>query len=41
MHSSDDIAIYLGKYADMGDIIIIMSNGSFDGLYDKVLDKLA
>lgn len=40
MYDSDEIATYLGKYADMGDVIIIMSNGSFDGLYDKVLAKL-
>jgi UDP-N-acetylmuramate: L-alanyl-gamma-D-glutamyl-meso-diaminopimelate ligase len=38
--SSDDIAEYLGAEAKPGDLLLIMSNGSFDGLCEKVLKKL-
>ena len=38
--SSDAIAEYLSENARAGDLILVMSNGSFDGLCSKVLDKL-
>jgi UDP-N-acetylmuramate: L-alanyl-gamma-D-glutamyl-meso-diaminopimelate ligase len=38
--SSDAIAEYLGVEARPGDLLLIMSNGSFDGLCEKVLKKL-
>jgi UDP-N-acetylmuramate: L-alanyl-gamma-D-glutamyl-meso-diaminopimelate ligase len=38
--SSDAIAEHVGAEAKPGDILLIMSNGSFDGLCEKVLKKL-
>jgi UDP-N-acetylmuramate: L-alanyl-gamma-D-glutamyl-meso-diaminopimelate ligase len=38
--SSDAIADHLGAEARAGDLLLIMSNGSFDGLCEKVLKKL-
>ncbi len=38
--SSGAIAEYLSENARAGDLILVMSNGSFDGLCSKVLDKL-
>jgi len=38
--SSDAIAEYLGAEAKPGDLLLIMSNGSFDGLCDKIVKKL-
>ena len=38
--SSDEIAEYLGENAHAGDVILVMSNGSFDGLCAKALEKL-
>jgi UDP-N-acetylmuramate: L-alanyl-gamma-D-glutamyl-meso-diaminopimelate ligase len=38
--SSDAIAKHAGAEAKPGDILLIMSNGSFDGLCEKVLKKL-
>jgi UDP-N-acetylmuramate: L-alanyl-gamma-D-glutamyl-meso-diaminopimelate ligase len=38
--SSDEIAEYLSENARAGDLILVMSNGSFDGLCAKALDKL-
>jgi UDP-N-acetylmuramate: L-alanyl-gamma-D-glutamyl-meso-diaminopimelate ligase len=38
--SSNAIAEHLGAEAKPGDILLIMSNGSFDGLCEKVLKKL-
>ena len=38
--SSDEIAEYLAENARAGDLILVMSNGSFDGLCAKALDKL-
>src|SRR5881396_921715 len=38
--SSDAIAEHLGNEAKPGDLLLIMSNGSFDGLCEKVLKKL-
>jgi len=38
--SSDVIAEHLGAEAKPGDVLLIMSNGSFDGLCEKVLKKL-
>jgi UDP-N-acetylmuramate-alanine ligase len=37
--SSDAIAEHLGNEAKPGDLLLIMSNGSFDGLCEKLLKK--
>jgi UDP-N-acetylmuramate: L-alanyl-gamma-D-glutamyl-meso-diaminopimelate ligase len=37
---ADQIADYLSSEAREGDLLLIMSNGSFDGLCDKLLKKL-
>jgi UDP-N-acetylmuramate: L-alanyl-gamma-D-glutamyl-meso-diaminopimelate ligase len=38
--TSDAIAEHLGAEAKPGDLLLIMSNGSFDGLCEKLLKKL-
>lgn len=38
--SATDIADFLADNAKSGDVILVMSNGSFDGLCTKLLDKL-
>ena len=38
--NADDIATHLAENAQQGDIIVIMSNGGFDGLHQKALEKL-
>jgi UDP-N-acetylmuramate: L-alanyl-gamma-D-glutamyl-meso-diaminopimelate ligase len=38
--SSDAIAEHLGSEARPGDLLLIMSNGSFDGLCEKLVKKL-
>jgi UDP-N-acetylmuramate: L-alanyl-gamma-D-glutamyl-meso-diaminopimelate ligase len=38
--SSADIAEYLGANAKPGDLVMVMSNGSFDALCFKLLDRL-
>ena len=37
---ADKIADYLAAEAKPGDLLLMMSNGSFDGLCDKLLKKL-
>ena len=39
--SSDAIAEHLASEAKPGDLLLIMSNGSFDGLCEKLLKKLS
>jgi len=39
--SADAIADFLVSEAKSGDLVLIMSNGSFDGLCDKLLKKLS
>jgi UDP-N-acetylmuramate: L-alanyl-gamma-D-glutamyl-meso-diaminopimelate ligase len=39
--SADAIAEVLGSEAKTGDLLLVMSNGSFDGLCDKLLKKLS
>jgi UDP-N-acetylmuramate: L-alanyl-gamma-D-glutamyl-meso-diaminopimelate ligase len=38
--SSAEIADYLSERVRAGDLVLVMSNGSFDGLCSKVLDKV-
>ena len=38
--SADEIAEYLEANAKPGDLVIVMSNGSFEGLSGKLLEKL-
>ena len=35
-----DIPAYVAKEAEPGDVILVMSNGGFDGVQDKILEKL-
>jgi UDP-N-acetylmuramate: L-alanyl-gamma-D-glutamyl-meso-diaminopimelate ligase len=37
--SSDEIAEYLAEHAKPGEMVMVMSNGSFDGLSNKLLEK--
>jgi UDP-N-acetylmuramate: L-alanyl-gamma-D-glutamyl-meso-diaminopimelate ligase len=37
--SSDEIAEHLAENAKAGDMVIVMSNGSFDGLSGKLLEQ--
>jgi UDP-N-acetylmuramate: L-alanyl-gamma-D-glutamyl-meso-diaminopimelate ligase len=37
--SADEIAEYLAANAKSGDVVMVMSNGSFDGLSGKLLEK--
>jgi UDP-N-acetylmuramate: L-alanyl-gamma-D-glutamyl-meso-diaminopimelate ligase len=37
--SADEIAEYLGDNAKTGDVVMVLSNGSFDGLSGKLLEK--
>lgn len=39
--SADDIVKNLKSTAHSGDVIVIMSNGGFDGIYAKLLSALA
>jgi UDP-N-acetylmuramate: L-alanyl-gamma-D-glutamyl-meso-diaminopimelate ligase len=39
--SADGIADYLASAARPGDLLLVMSNGSFDGLCEKLLKRLA
>ena len=39
--SSDAIAEHLAEEAKSGDLLLIMSNGSFDGLCEKLMKKLS
>lgn len=38
--SARDIAEYLGTEARSGDVLLVMSNGSFDGLCEKLMTRL-
>jgi UDP-N-acetylmuramate: L-alanyl-gamma-D-glutamyl-meso-diaminopimelate ligase len=38
--SAAAIADYLASHAQSGDMVMVMSNGSFDGLSGKLLEKL-
>ena len=37
--SADEIAEYLADHAKSGDVVMVLSNGSFDGLSGKLLEK--
>ena len=39
--NADAIAEHLAAEAKPGDVLLVMSNGSFDGLCDKLLKKLS
>jgi UDP-N-acetylmuramate: L-alanyl-gamma-D-glutamyl-meso-diaminopimelate ligase len=41
IEKADAIASYVGDNAVPGDIVIVMSNGGFDGVQDKILQALA
>jgi UDP-N-acetylmuramate-alanine ligase len=37
---TNDIARYVAENAGSGDIVLVMSNGGFDGVQDKILEAL-
>lgn len=37
----DGLVEAMGKHAKSGDVILVMSNGGFDGIYDKLLKRLS
>jgi UDP-N-acetylmuramate: L-alanyl-gamma-D-glutamyl-meso-diaminopimelate ligase len=39
--SADEIAEFLGGELRAGDVMLVLSNGSFDGLCDKLLARLS
>jgi UDP-N-acetylmuramate-alanine ligase len=39
--SADSIVDYLSREAKSGDVILVMSNGSFDGLCGKLVDRFS
>jgi UDP-N-acetylmuramate-alanine ligase len=41
MGSADEIADFLLGSAREGDVVLVLSNGSFDGLCDKLLARLS
>jgi len=41
IEEADAIAAYVGENALPGDVVIVMSNGGFDGVQDKILQALA
>ncbi len=41
IESAQDIASYVAKGAVSGDIMLVMSNGGFDGVHEKILQALA
>jgi UDP-N-acetylmuramate: L-alanyl-gamma-D-glutamyl-meso-diaminopimelate ligase len=41
MEKSQDIASYIARNAAAGDIVVVMSNGAFDGVQEKILQTLA
>lgn len=40
LSSADEIADYVAAHSREGDVVVVMSNGSFDGLCEKLLEKL-
>jgi UDP-N-acetylmuramate: L-alanyl-gamma-D-glutamyl-meso-diaminopimelate ligase len=38
--NSDEIAEYLDRETQAGDVVLVMSNGSFDGLCGKLVGRL-
>jgi UDP-N-acetylmuramate: L-alanyl-gamma-D-glutamyl-meso-diaminopimelate ligase len=38
---ASDIADYAARHAQPGDILLVMSNGGFDAVHDKILHALA
>ncbi|MFZ3229203.1 MAG: UDP-N-acetylmuramate:L-alanyl-gamma-D-glutamyl-meso-diaminopimelate ligase [Pseudobdellovibrio sp.] len=40
-HTADQIVAFLKSKAKTGDVILIMSNGGFDGIYQKLMTALA
>jgi UDP-N-acetylmuramate: L-alanyl-gamma-D-glutamyl-meso-diaminopimelate ligase len=40
LETADEIADYLAKKTQPGDLVLVMSNGSFDGLCGKLLGRL-
>ena len=41
INGADNIAAHVTATASAGDIILVMSNGAFDGVQDKILSSLA
>jgi UDP-N-acetylmuramate-alanine ligase len=41
IEKAPEIAAYVARHAGPGDIVLVMSNGAFDGVHDKILQALA
>jgi UDP-N-acetylmuramate: L-alanyl-gamma-D-glutamyl-meso-diaminopimelate ligase len=41
IEKAPEIAAYVARHASAGDIVLVMSNGAFDGVHDKILQALA
>jgi UDP-N-acetylmuramate: L-alanyl-gamma-D-glutamyl-meso-diaminopimelate ligase len=41
LHDVDELAATIAQLAQAGDHVLIMSNGGFGGIHDKLLAKLA
>ncbi|HMF47351.1 MAG TPA: hypothetical protein VK603_01820, partial [Candidatus Saccharimonadales bacterium] len=39
--NASDIATHIASHAVSGDIVLVMSNGAFDGVLDRILKALA
>ena len=39
--NASDIATHIASHAVSGDIVLVMSNGAFDGVLDRILQALA
>ncbi|MEY4617620.1 MAG: hypothetical protein RJB66_2580 [Pseudomonadota bacterium] len=40
-NGADSIVDYIGQHAKTGDVVLIMSNGGFDGIYQKLIARLS
>jgi UDP-N-acetylmuramate: L-alanyl-gamma-D-glutamyl-meso-diaminopimelate ligase len=41
IEKAPDIAAHVAREAAAGDVVLVMSNGGFDGVHDKILDALS
>ena len=41
IEKAEDIAEYVASNAASGDIVLVMSNGGFDGVQEKIMKLLA
>jgi UDP-N-acetylmuramate: L-alanyl-gamma-D-glutamyl-meso-diaminopimelate ligase len=41
IEKAPEIAAHIAREARAGDVVLVMSNGGFDGVHDKILDRLS